>query len=111
MLSPATLSSPEGATVDREEVLVSVERVEGSGEDVEVEEGERPLNVLARNGNRLRAHSGPCSWIEAVGAKYLSSVAEGGAPAAKAERKAWVVWMRGDVGSCGAGGGDGGGML
>lgn len=64
----------------------------------EEEEGdeERPVKVLAKNGRRSRAHSGPCSWIEAVGVKYLERVSEGGEPAMKAEMKAWVCKVRGD---------------
>lgn len=93
-------SSPSRTSLLEEAVAVEVED-DDLGEFREVggeeeEEGERPVNVLARKGSRSRAHSGPCSWIEAVGAKYASSVSEGGAPAAKAERKARVVWMRGE---------------
>lgn len=58
------------------------------------------MNVLARNGRRDRAHVGPCSWMEAVGVKYLDRVSEGGDPAMKAEMKAWV-WRASGEGSGG----------
>ena len=73
--------------------------LEGEEEEEEGDE-ERPVNVLARNGRRDRAHVGPCSWMEAVGVKYLDRVSEGGDPAMKAEMKAWV-WRASGEGSGG----------
>ena len=69
------------------------------GSSVVEEEGreERPVNVQARKGRRERAHVGPCSWIVALGWKYLSRVSEGGRPEMKEERKEWAVWIRRDV--------------
>ena len=58
------------------------------------------MNVLARNGRQDRAQVGPCSWMEAVGVKYLDRVSEGGEPAMKAEMKAWV-WRASGEGSGG----------
>lgn len=77
-------------------VLVVVSVVRGEEKEEEEEGKERPVKVLAKNGRRPRAHSGPCSWIEAVGVKYLDRVSAGGEPAMKAEMKAWVWRVRGD---------------